>query len=54
MYHFGGGSSNYQSFRARLATARGPLSMKFSFENINVLIGNIPEHLDKIIIWIVI
>ena len=34
---FGGGSSNYQSFRARLATARGPLSMKFSFENINVL-----------------
>ena len=34
---FGGGSSNYQSFRARLATARGPLSMKFSVENINVL-----------------
>tara|TARA_B100000886_G_scaffold97046_1_gene64399 strand:- start:4005 stop:6929 length:2925 start_codon:yes stop_codon:yes gene_type:complete len=34
---FGGGSSNYQSFRARLATARGPFSMKFSVENINVL-----------------
>ena len=34
---FGSGSSNYQSFRARLATARGPLSMKFSVENINVL-----------------
>ena len=27
---FGGGSSNYNSFRARLATATGPLSMKFS------------------------
>ena len=34
---FGGGSSNYQSFRARLATARGPLALKFSIENINVL-----------------
>mgnify|MGYP001185630727 FL=1 len=34
---FGGGSSSYNSIRARLATSRGPLSMKFSFENIDVL-----------------
>ena len=34
---FGGGSSSYNSFRARLATARGPLAMKLSFENVNVL-----------------
>ena len=34
---FGSGSSNYQSIRARFATARGPLSLKFSLENVSVL-----------------
>ena len=32
---FGGGSSNYSSLRARIARARGPLSLKFSLENVN-------------------
>jgi len=34
---FGGGSSNYNSIRARFAKVLGPLSMKFSLENVNVL-----------------
>ncbi len=34
---FGSGSSNYQSIRARYATARGPFSLKFSLENVSVL-----------------
>ena len=40
---FGGGSSSYNSLRARIARARGPLSLKFSLENVNVMDWEYPR-----------
>ena len=40
---FSGGSSNYNSLRARIAEVRGPFSMKFSLETVNVMDWDYPR-----------
>lgn len=40
---FGSGSSGYRSLRARIARANGPLSFKFSLENVNVMDWEYPR-----------